>query len=335
MSADDREPLVVLDALCRTYATRPRRPGVRGALADLFGGPTVTVRALDGVHLALRPGEAVGLLGPNGAGKSTLIKCVAGILLPSGGTIRVGGRDPFRERAAHVRQVGAVFGHRTQLWWELAVQEAFALIGAMHGMSAAALAARLATLDGLLDLGPLLRVPVRELSLGQRIRCELAAALLHSPRLLLLDEPTIGLDLGVRRRVRAFLRALAEAHEVTLLLSSHDLADVEQVCERVVVLDAGRVAFDGTLDGLRERAGVGRVVVVEAGAPLADSDWAVLEGLGRLERRSPTRLALHLAPGATAGRALAALSARIEVVDLHVEAPPTEEVVAALWERRA
>jgi len=321
--------------LQRTFVLRPRRRGVLGAVRDLFGGERTVVRALDGVDLEVEPGQTVGLLGPNGAGKSTTVKCLAGILEPTGGTVRVAGRDPFRERQAHVREIGVLFGQRTQLWWDLAVQEAFDLLLAVYGVPEAAGRERLARLDALLGIGAFMRVPVRELSLGQRVRCDLAAALLHGPRLLLLDEPTIGLDVTTRLRVRAFLRDLAAREGVAVLLTSHDLADVEQVCERVVVIDHGKVAFDGDLSAMRARVGLGRVVLVEAGRPVADADLAVVGAAvpGRVVRRSETAFAVHLGAGEGAGAAVAAVVSRGPVADLHVQEPSTEEVVAALWER--
>lgn len=329
--------LVEVDGLVRTFAVRPRRRGVRGALADLFGGERTTVRALDGVSFTLGAGEAVGYLGPNGAGKSTTVKCLAGILRPDAGTVRVDGREPWSDRIAHVRRIGVVFGQRTQLWWDVAVQEGFDLLAAVFGVPDDAYRERLGRLDDLLDLAPLLSIPVRELSLGQRMRCDLAASLLHGPRLLLLDEPTLGLDVAIRLRVRRFVRALVDAGEVGVLLTTHDLVDVEKICDRVILLDRGRVAFDGSLDGLVARAGAGRVVVVETGEAITDGDLEALGGNlpGVVRRRSESAFEVALAPGEATGPAVQAVLARVSAVDVAIQQPSTEEVVAALYEGTA
>jgi len=327
-------PLVEVDGLVRTFGVHARRRGVLGAVTDLFGGERAEVRALDGVSFSLEVGEAVGYLGPNGAGKSTTVKCLAGILAPTGGAVRVAGLDPWRDRRAHVHHVGVVFGQRTQLWWDLAVQEAYDLLASVFGVPGPTYRERLARLDDLLELSPLLRTPVRELSLGQRVRCDLAAALLHGPRVLLLDEPTIGLDVAVRLRIRRFLRALVEEREVALLLTTHDLGDIEQICRRVVLLDQGRVAFDGPLSELRARVGAGRVLVVEAAGTLADADLDALssELPGSVTRRSERSFEVHLGPDVPAGPVMQQVAARVEVRDIAIAEPSTEEVVAAIYE---
>lgn len=326
-------PLVEVRGLRRTFFAVRRRPGVLGALRDLVAPEREIVTALDGLELAVEAGEAVGLLGPNGACKSTTVKCVAGLLAPTGGAVRVDGRDPFVERAAHVRGIGVVFGQRTQLWWDLPVDDALGLLAAVFDVSDADRARRMGDLDDLLGIGPLRARRVRDLSHGERMRCEIAAALIHAPRLLLLDEPTLGLDAAVRRDVRAFLRRLAVERGVGILLTSHDLGDVEAVCDRVVVIDGGRAAYDGGLAGLRSRSGLGRVVVVETDRPLGDEEVASMGTVigAPVARRGPRGLEVRLGPGVAAGPALAALVARLEVVDASIEEPSTEAVVAALW----
>jgi len=327
-------PLIEVDGLIRSFGVRPRRRGVLGAVADLFGGERSEVRALDGVSFSLEVGEAVGYLGPNGAGKSTTVKCLAGILEPTGGAVRVAGLDPWRDRRTHVHNIGVVFGQRTQLWWDLAVQEAYDLLASVFAVPRSTYRERLGRLDDLLELSPLLRTPVRQLSLGQRVRCDLAAALLHGPRVLLLDEPTIGLDVAVRLRIRGFLRALVDEREVALLLTTHDLGDIEQICRRVVLLDKGRVAFDGPLADLRARAGTGRVLVVETTVLLADADLAALSEVlpGSVARRSENTFEVHLGPDVPAGQVMQEVAARVEVRDIAITEPTTEEVVAAIYE---
>lgn len=283
--------LVVARGLGRTYRTFPRRPGLLGALRDVFtvGVPAAALRSLS---FDIAPGERVALLGPNGAGKSTAIKLLAGILTPTSGTLTVGGRVPTAARDAHVREVGAVFGQRTGLWWDLPVQESYTLLAALHGVSKTDGAARLAELSELLGLRPLLRLPVRELSLGQRMRCELAGALLHRPRLLLLDEPTLGLDAAVKHRVRAFLRGL-QSEGTTVVLTTHDLGDVAAICDRVLLLRSGELHFDGRVADLLGKLGAQRTLQLDV-APLdARQEVALVQaGLqvagGRATARLPT-----------------------------------------------
>jgi ABC-2 type transport system ATP-binding protein len=239
-----------VEALSRSFTVRQRRPGIVGGFKDLFGGPTQVLVALDAVSFEVNPGEIVGYIGPNGAGKSTTIKCLTGILKPTSGTVVINGLDPWCDRIEHVRNIGVVFGQRTQLWWDLAVIEAFDLLAAIYGVLDADYHARREELDALLDLGDLLHKPVRELSLGQRMRCDLAASLLHAPSVVLLDEPTIGLDITVKKRVRSFIRSMATERGAAVFLATHDLGDIEKLCDRVLVLVGGRLVLDGRVDEL-------------------------------------------------------------------------------------
>jgi ABC-2 type transport system ATP-binding protein len=227
MSSD----LIRLDHVSRVF-TRKRRNGLRRV--------TTEHRAVDDLSLTIAAGEFVGYLGPNGAGKSTTIKLLTGILVPSGGTVRVSGLDPTRQRVQLARRVGVVFGQRTQLWWDLPLRDSFDLLRHVYAVPAALASANLARFIDLLDLGPFLDTPVRQLSLGQRMRGDLAAALLHGPELVYLDEPTIGLDVVAKSAIRQFLAAENRERGVTVLLTSHDLADIERLCRRVVVIDRGR-----------------------------------------------------------------------------------------------
>lgn len=247
------------------------RPGLRGAFLDLFARRYELVRAVDGVNLTVRRGEMVGYIGPNGAGKSTTIRMLAGILVPTAGQLRVNGLVPWRERQRFARTIGVVFGQRSQLWFDLAVQESFRLLQRIYRVPEEDFRRQYAFLAAALDLDPLLPVPVRHLSLGQRMRCELAAALLHNPPLLFLDEPTIGLDVVAKRRIRAFLKELNARQGTTVLLTTHDLGDIEALCQRAVILDRGRVIFDGPLADLK-RAGR---------QSLEEVVHAIYQGLGR------------------------------------------------------
>lgn len=223
--------------------------------------------AVDGLTVRIEPGEAVGYIGANGAGKSTTIKMLTGILVPTAGSVLTCGLRPVPDRRRLARQVGVVFGQRSQLWWDLPVRESFRILAAIHALSRAEESDRTAALVEQLELGGFLPVPVRQLSLGQRMRAEVAAALLHSPRLVILDEPTIGLDVLSKQRLREFLVGERRRHGTTLLLTTHDMGDVERLCDRILVIDHGQLAYDGDLPGLSRTVGAERVLVVDLAAP--------------------------------------------------------------------
>ena len=237
-----------------------------------------TVAAVDGVDLAVEAGETLGYLGPNGAGKSTTLKMLTGVLMPSGGSVRVCGLVPVSQRRRLAARIGVVFGQRSQLWWDLPLRESFELARHIWRVPAGEHAARLARLRRDLDLDPFLDTPVRQLSLGQRMRGELTVALLHGPEVVFLDEPTIGLDVVSKQAVRAFLTELRDGGDTTVVLTTHDLADIERLCPRLVVIDHGRVVHDGTLAALHERYGSRRRVLVELDEPLR---FAARAGGGR------------------------------------------------------
>lgn len=309
------EPVIEVDGLVRSFRRR------RGAV----------VHAVDGISLRVDAGEAVGYIGPNGAGKSTTIKMLTGILVPTAGQVRVCGLDPVRRRRELARRIGVVFGQRSQLWWDLPLRDSFELLRAIHGVSSSDFAVRLEECISLLDLAPLLATPVRQLSLGQRMRGEVTAALLHAPRLLVLDEPTIGLDLVSKERLRGFLATLNAAGRMTLLLTTHDLPDVERLCRRLVVVDRGRVLIDGPLDALRRRFGVRRELVVELESPTP-----ALHGLPGVESVTVQAggLRQHLVfstERTTAAALIAAVADRVAVRDLAVAEPAIEDVVRRLY----
>ena len=307
-------------------------------MVDLFAGRGVQVRALDGVSLAVRPGEVLGYIGPNGAGKSTTVKCITGILQPSAGRVRVCGLDPWRDRRQHVRNVGVVFGQRTQLWWDLAVIEAYDLLASVFGVADDDYRRRLGELTEMLELGPLLRTPVRELSLGQRVRCDLGAALLHGPKVAVLDEPTIGLDVAVKQRMRTFIRMLAEERGVAVLLTTHDLGDVERLCDRVALIDKGRIVFDGALEALRQRLGGRRRLVIRGSEALSDEDVARLDAAVSvpITRDGPSSLSASLAADQGAGPVVSAILAGLprRIEDVAVVEPTIEDAVASFYRDR-
>ncbi len=261
--------------LSRAFQTRTRRAGLSGAVVDWIS-PIHTERVvIEGVDLDVRAGQVVGLLGANGAGKSTVVKCLVGLLQPTSGTVRIDGLDPFAQREQVVRRLGVVFGQRSQLWWDLAVRESFDLLAALFGVDDTTHRARLESLVAALEIEDLLARPVRELSLGQRVRCDLAASLLHGPSVLVLDEPTIGIDASVRTRVRSFVRARADGG-AAVLLATHDLDDVDAICDAVVLLDHGRPIFQGPPAALKTWLGGVRSLRVVPRAHVSDEAVAAL-----------------------------------------------------------
>ncbi len=287
--------------------------------------------AVDDLTFRIDAGESVGYIGANGAGKSTTIKMLTGILVPTRGTVQTCGLRPLQDRRSLARQSGVVFGQRSQLWWDLPVRESFRILAAIHALSSADERARTDELVDRLEMSECLTTPVRQLSLGQRMRAELAAALLHSPRLVILDEPTIGLDVLSKQRLREFLVDERRLHGTTLLLTTHDMGDVERLCDRVLVIERGRLAYDGDLTGLSRTVGAERVLIVDLAEPAADLDdvpgtrHLASEGNGLRQR-----LAFD-AETTTAARVLAAVSERVEVLDLAVQEPDIEDVVRRIY----
>ena len=256
-------PQILVDGLSKTFRVAERKSGLLGAFGGLIHRQYRTVDALSDVTFSIDEGELVGYIGPNGAGKSTTIKILSGILVPSNGRCEVDGRAPWKQRRKHVASIGVVFGQRTQLWWDLPVIESFDLLRDIYRVPRSAYERRRDELIEMLDLNDLLDTPVRQLSLGQRVRCDIAAALLHEPKILFLDEPTIGLDAVSQLNVRAFIKQLSREQNVTVLLTTHDLDDIEALCDRILVLNDGRLLMDGSIEELRKRYGDGRYVAVE------------------------------------------------------------------------
>jgi ABC-2 type transport system ATP-binding protein len=245
-----------LSSISKRYKVYERPEGRWGLLKGAFARSVREVQALDSVGFEIGEGELVGCIGPNGAGKSTTVKVMSGILTPDSGECVICGRVPWKERVAHVAQIGVVFGQRSQLWWDVPVSDSFGLLKDIYGVQPGRYTERLDELTETLEIGRLLKTPVRQLSLGQRMRCELAAALLHSPKLLFLDEPTIGLDAMSKLALRAFLKEENKKSGVTVLLTTHDMDDIEALCSRVMVIGRGRLLYDGTFQALREKYAV-------------------------------------------------------------------------------
>jgi ABC-2 type transport system ATP-binding protein len=322
--------MIEVEKLEKSFRVARHHRGFFGSIRNLVETGSDVVRAVDGVSFSIAAGEFVGFIGPNGAGKSTTIKMLTGVLEPSGGSARVGGLVPRRDRIAHTSRIGVVFGQRTQLWWDLPVVESYTLLRHIYRTEAKSFEDQLARLTALLDLSPLLDVPVRKLSLGQRMRCELAASLLHSPRLLFLDEPTIGLDVVAKEAIREFLAAENRERGTTILLTTHDLSDIERLCPRMILIDHGKVVYDGAVDAIKRSLGSERRLCVDFEGPAP----AELPDGVEVEERRAERLVLRFRPERIgAARLIAFLSDRTPIADLVLEEQPIERIVAELYRR--
>jgi len=322
-------PVITVSGLEKHFQVSRHHRGAGGVWRNLFAREYKLVRAVDGISFDIEPGELVGYIGPNGAGKSTTIKMLTGLLVPTRGDLWVNGRVPWKERQAHVTTLGAVFGQRTTLWWDLPVIESLDLLQHIYKIPPDRFRQNLDEFRELLDLDPFLDTPVRSLSLGQRMRADLCAALLHDPMLLFLDEPTIGLDVVAKERIRQFILRINRQRGTTVILTTHDLSDVEKLCERVMIIDQGRLLFDGKLNLLRERFGGRRELVVYFAQAYRSVD---VDGAQVVERDG-TRATYQFERGAiTASELIGRLSASYRIRDLQVREPEIEETVRRIYE---
>ncbi|GAB3231652.1 ATP-binding cassette domain-containing protein [Glycomyces halotolerans] len=325
-------PILQAASLSKRFRRPDKASGFKGALKHLAQRKYKNFTAVDGIDLEIDAGESVAYVGPNGAGKSTTVKLLTGILEPTEGTVRVMGRDPHAERIANAHDIGVLFGQRTQLWWDLPVEESLKLLKHMYGVSETDYRARIERFDELLGLGEFMPALARTLSLGQRMRADLACALIHNPKMVYLDEPTIGLDISVKDRLRTFLRRLAD-DGITLLLTSHDLADIEEVCERIVVLDQGRIAYDGPIDELKGRYITTKAVTLVLDAPadiealsvkFADYEWSAGQAASEV-------VATYETGRFSTAEVLGDLTEHLRPRDLSLSEPNIEDVIRRLY----
>lgn len=320
---------IIVEDLVKRFRISERDPGMMGAVRGLFRRRYQTVDALDGVSFSIEPGELVGYIGPNGAGKSTTVKVMSGILVPDSGRCEILGRVPWRRRNEHVKELGVVFGQRTQLWWDLPVIESFDLLRDIYRIPRVEYVANRDEFVEVLGIEACLDVPVRQLSLGQRMRCDLAAALLHSPAILFLDEPTIGMDAVSKIAFREFIKRFNEERGTTVILTTHDMDDIEVICDRVMVISDGMIISDGTLEDLRKKVSIERRLVVELedGAVPAVHPRAVIAGSER------GRVDIRFDPDVVSATELISdVTSRNRVRDIFVENPPIEELIARIYE---
>ena len=325
--------MIEVQHLSKTFYVRRRESGLKNAAAALFK-KREPVPALQDISFSVADGEMVGYIGPNGAGKSTTIKVMTGVLTPDHGICRIDGRTPWKERKAHVARIGVVFGQRSQLWWDLPVNDSFDLIRDIYRVPEDRYRKNVRELSEMLSLGEILRTPARQLSLGQRMRCEIAASLLHDPKVLFLDEPTIGLDAASKLAVREFIRSLNRTRGTTILLTTHDMQDIEALTRRIILIGKGRILLDGPLEDLKETLSPVRTVIA-SGREKAGA-LSLPEGVGLLSRQGEGNVRLTLSADTRLSPVPAlieSLSRQMELSDLSVEQASMDEVVLSLYKQ--
>jgi ABC-2 type transport system ATP-binding protein len=316
--------------LTKTFRTRRRKDGVMGTLASLFSREYDDKIAVRDVSFELAAGELVGYIGPNGAGKSTTIKMLTGILVPSSGDCVVNGIVPWLDRTSNGRQIGVVFGQRTQLYWDLPLRESYELLRAIYGIPADLYQRNLREFSDLLGLDEFIRTPVRQLSLGQRMRGDFAAAMLHNPKVVFLDEPTIGLDVVAKEAIRGFIARTNRERGTTFILTTHDLNDVEKLCERIILIDHGQKLYDGSIDAIKRRYGRNRVLTAEIEDYCADCD-IVMPGV-RLVSTEGNRITFEFdREGVRADELIIALAGRYRLKDVTVTEPALEAIIREIY----
>ena len=315
--------------LSKVFKIPKKEPGFGGAVRGLFHPQFEDKTAVDRISFQVDAGEIVGYIGVNGAGKSTTIKMLTGVLMPSGGDVRVLGRDPHRQRVDNARDIGVVFGQRTQLWWDLALIESLNLIARIYSVHPVKYRLMLNQFTETLELDELLKVPVRNMSLGQKMRSELAAALIHEPKVVYLDEPTIGLDLLVKERIRDFIKAQCIAKGMTVILTTHDLGDIEELCKRVIIIDDGRIIYDGPIDTIKKRFGKYREIsfeTLESAKSLSLPGGA--EVISADERKVQVRFDRTLS---SASKIASSVMNQIEVTDFSLSEPDLGDIVKQIY----
>jgi len=323
--------MIDVAALSKSYRVHKRAPGIAAALRSVFRRRYETVKAVEELSFRIAEGERVGFLGPNGAGKTTTLKVLAGLLHPTSGSVRVGGHVPHTRDPLFLQLITLVMGQKQQLLWDLPPADTYAMNRAIYDIPRAQAEDTIRTLTELLEIGDLIRKPTRQLSLGERMKCELVAALLHRPRVLFLDEPTIGLDVSMQAKMRAFIRDYNERFGAAVLLTSHYMDDVVALCPRVVVIDRGRLIYDGDLRELVRRVRPDKHVTIRLSAPVAAADLA---RLGKVVSADAAQAVLAV-PAAHASAVVRDALAALPIVDLTIEEPPLEDVMRELFVTRA
>lgn len=323
--------VIQVNNLSKVFHVQRKEPGLAGAVKALFAPKYEDKVAVDGISFSVDAGEMVGYIGVNGAGKSTTIKMLTGILVPSSGSVSVLGRDPHRQRVANAQEIGVVFGQRTQLWWDLAFIESLSLVAKIYQVPPTRYKQLLDQFSETLELKELLHVPIRNLSLGQKMRAELATTLIHEPRVVYLDEPTIGLDLIVKERIREFIKEQNRTTGTTVILTTHDLGDIEELCKRVIIIDAGKVIYDGSIETIKNRFGKFREITFETLSSPEEARLQLPTG-AEIILAEPRKLSVRFDRTATtASGVAAALMNQIEVKDFSLSEPDLASIIKQIY----
>lgn len=321
--------MIELQNISKHYHVPKRDPGLKSAVKSLFSREYATIEALSGISFTVDDGEMIGYIGPNGAGKSTTIKIMCGVLTPDSGSCSINGRIPWKDRTEHVKNIGVVFGQRSQLWWDVPVLDSFSLLRDIYGTDPVVYRRNLDELTQLLNLSQLLHVPTRTLSLGQRMRCEIAASLLHDPDILFLDEPTIGLDAVSKIAVRQFIHNRNKEHGTTVILTTHDMQDIEALTERVLLIGKGQILLDGKLDDLKRKTSSCKRLTVKYAGKMPQ----LCDGLTPIDAAATGLITLSLDHNTlSVSDAIAYLAAQTNLLDVSVSDISAEEMVASLYE---
>lgn len=321
--------MIEVEHISKTFKVSRRNAGFSEAFKALFHKKYECIKALDDISFTIKEGEMVGYIGPNGAGKSSTIKVLSGILTPEEGSCIINGRVPWKERTAHVKEIGVVFGQRSQLWWDVPVIDSYELLRDIYRIPTGLYKSNLEELVALLNLEQIIRTPARQLSLGQRMRCEIAASLLHSPKILFLDEPTIGLDAVSKIAVRDFILELNRKHRTTVILTTHDMQDIESLTKRILLIGKGKILMDGNLEDIKKQFSTSKILTVEYNGGII----MACEGM------SPISLGNQLASyeidlaKLTVSDAISFISRQVDVIDIAVDGPSIDEVVAGLYQQ--
>jgi ABC-2 type transport system ATP-binding protein len=330
------EPIISARSLSKQFRRAQKEPGLRGALTHLVKPRFSEFTAVDSVDFTINAGESVAYVGPNGAGKSTTVKLLTGILVPTSGEVMVCGIQPFQHRQENARNIGVVFGQRTQLWWDIPVIESLRMLGDIYDVPADDFQRTFRDLTDVLDLEPLLNVPARQLSLGQRMRCDLAASLVHNPRILYLDEPSIGLDVSVKARFREFIRYMHTERGLTVMLTSHDIGDIEELCPRIIMIDKGTIIYDGEFAELTRRFGWEQKVLLTLSDETPDAAELAASALGSrgvVAQPSPTSVEIAFdSRNLTSGEIIRAVATSLPMADITIEVTSAESIIRNLYE---
>lgn len=320
--------MIEVESLSKTFKVAKRNAGLGAAVKSLFKPDYSTVKALENISFSIDEGEIVGYIGPNGAGKSTTIKIISGILVPDSGKCNILSLTPWKDRVDHVKNIGVVFGQRSQLWWDVPVIDSFNLLKDIYKVPSKNFSSNLDLLTSALDISSIVTTPVRQLSLGQRMRCEIAASLLHDPKILFLDEPTIGLDAVSKIAVRNFIKTINKEKNVTVILTTHDMSDIEALAERIILIGKGKILLDGTLTELKNKFATHKTLTVDFKENTQDIN---INGTTILSR-SKERLILSVDLKETkVSEVIGLLSKELEIIDLSVDSKPIEEVIVDLY----